>query len=68
MMGQIFYIFSKFSMSFPVKLFKCFTYHIRLNKRRVALKKQTFSKPHENDAKISSRETALIAPRRIWEQ
>ena len=40
-------------------------YHIRINKRRVALKKQTFSKPHENDAKISSRETALIAPRRV---
>ena len=44
------------------------SYHIRINKRRVALKKQIFSKPHENDAKISSRETALIAPRHLWEQ
>jgi hypothetical protein len=34
----------------------------------VALKKQIFSKPHENEEKFNRRETALIAPRHLWEQ
>ena len=44
------------------------TYHIRINKRRVALKKQIYSEPHENEENFNRRKTALIAPRLAWEQ
>ena len=43
-------------------------YHIRINKCHVALKKQIFSKPHENEEIFNRRKTALIAPRLPWEQ